>query len=188
QSFETALEYANQHNFDIILNSDPDADRMGLMVKHQNQWQFVNGNDIAAILTAYVIQKRKPNFNGQETVIKTMVTTDLVERICQKNNVALFGDLLIGFKYVGNIMNKIEQDGHIDQFLVGMEESHGYIAGNYARDKDAVTAAVWLAELAAEMKEQQKTIIDFLNQVYIEYGYFNNYITEIRMLGATGKE
>lgn len=188
QSFDTTLAYAKQKQADIILNSDPDADRIGIMVHHQGQWQFVNGNEIAAILTAYVIDKKKANFTGQETAIKTIVTTDLVERICQHYQVKLIGDLLIGFKYVGDIMNHIEQACHIDQFLVGIEESHGYIAGNYARDKDAVTAAIWLSELAAELKRQGQTLIDYLNQIYASYGYFRNYLTEIRMLGATGKE
>ena len=188
QSFDTTLAYAKQQNADLILNSDPDADRIGIMVKHHTEWEFVNGNEIAAILTAYVVQKRKDTFTGHESAIKTVVTTDLVERICQKHNVHLTGDLLIGFKYVGDVMNQIEKDGHIDQFLVGIEESHGYLAGNYARDKDAVSAAIWLSELAAELKEQGKTLIDYLNEIYAEYGYFRNYLTEIRMLGATGKE
>ncbi len=188
QSFDTTLTYAKQKNADIILNSDPDADRIGIMVNHLNEWRFINGNEIAAILTAYVVQKRKNHFTGDESAIKTVVTTDLVERICQKHQVHLTGDLLIGFKYVGDVMNRIKKDGHIDQFLVGIEESHGYLAGNYARDKDAVTAAVWLSELAAELKGQHKTLIDYLNQIYAEYGYFRNYLTEVRMLGATGKE
>src|SRR5690606_7757892 len=145
QSFDSALAYAKNTDADIILNSDPDADRIGIMVKHNDQWEFINGNEIASILTAYVVQKRKHAFTGHESVIKTVVTTDLIERICQKHNIALTGDLLIGFKYVGDVMNRIESEGHIGQFLIGIEESHGYIAGNYARDKDAVSAAIWLS-------------------------------------------
>lgn len=188
QSFDTTLAYAKQQNADIILNSDPDADRIGIMARHRQEWRFINGNEIAAILTAYVIQKRKNQFDGNESVIKTIVTTDLVERICQKSGVNLVGDLLIGFKYVGDVMNRVEQRGLIGQFLVGIEESHGYLAGNYARDKDAVTAAIWLSELAAELKAGNKTLIDYLYDIYAEHGYFRNYLTEIRMLGATGKD
>ncbi len=188
QSFDTTLEFAKNQDADIILNSDPDADRIGVMAKHQGQWQFINGNEIAAILTSYVINKKKAGFNGSETIIKTIVTTDLVARICQMNGVDVVGDLLIGFKYVGDVMNRLQEQEKIDGFLFGCEESHGYLAGDYARDKDAVTAAVWLSELAAELKDDRQTLVDYLNQMYAEYGYFRNYLTEIRMLGATGKE
>jgi phosphoglucomutase len=188
QSFDTALKFAKEKKADIILNSDPDADRIGIMVKHGEDWIFINGNEIAAILAQYVIQKKKIDFKGNETIIKTTVTTNLIKKICEKNNIKLIGELLIGFKYIADIMNKLEKDGDIDGFLLGCEESHGYLAGNYARDKDAITAAIWLSELAAELKKENKTLVDFLNEIYFEYGYFLNYLTEIRLLGASGKE
>ncbi len=188
QSFDTTLKFADAEGADIILSSDPDADRIGIMVKHHDSWEFVNGNEIAAIITNYVIQKRKPKFTGSEAVIKTTVTTDLVKKICDENNVRLIGDLLIGFKYVGDEMNRLQQSGEMNGFLLGIEESHGYIGGNYARDKDAVPAAIWLSELAAELQQNGKTIIDYLEQIHSQYGYFRNYLTEVRLLGATGKE
>ena len=188
QSFDTVVGFADEISADIILNSDPDADRIGMGVKHKGSWNFINGNEIASIITAYAVNKRKSDLSGQGTVIKTTVTTNLMERICTKNNLNLIGDLLIGFKYIGDEMNKLEKAGQIDNFLLGAEESHGYIAGNYVRDKDAVTAAIWLSELAAELKKENKTLVDFLDEVYSNYGYFNNYLTEIRLLGATGQD
>jgi len=189
QSFDTALKFAKKIDADIILSSDPDADRIGIMVKHNGDWVFLNGNKIAAILTAYVIHKRKTELSGRTRIIaKTIVTTNLVKKICEKNNIKLIGDLLIGFKYIADVMNTLEKNERIDEFLLGAEESHGYIAGNYARDKDAVTGAVWLSELSAELKKTGETIIDYLDQIYCDHGYFKNYATEIRLLGASGRE
>lgn len=188
ESFDTPLKCAEQENADILLNSDPDADRVGVMVKHHGEWRYLNGNEIAAILTEYVTSKRSKILGGQGVVIKTTVTTNLISEICKKKNLSLIGELLVGFKYVGAELNKLEENGDIGNFLVACEESNGYLAGNYARDKDAVTAAIWLSELAAALKEQSKTLVDYLNEIYAQYGYFRNYLTEIRLLGAEGNE
>lgn len=188
ESFDVPLEFARRINADILLNSDPDADRIGIMVKHQGEFRFINGNEIAAILTAYAVGKRQARQAGPGIIIKTVVTTNLLREIASANGYEVIGDLLVGFKYIGQEMNKLEQAGKIDSFVMGCEESHGYIAGNYVRDKDAVTAAIWLAELAAELKSKDQTLIDYLNQLSTTYGYFRNYLTEIRMLGATGTE
>lgn len=186
QSFETSLEYAKKEDADILISSDPDADRVGIMVKHEGEWLFINGNEIATILTKYVATHMKTP--GAGIVIKTVVTTGAIKSICEQYNLRLIDGLLIGFKYVGDIMNQLEDEGVIDNFMLGAEESHGYLAGNYARDKDAATGAIWLAELAAELKAENKTLIDYLNAIYLENGYYKNYLTEIRMLGASGYE
>lgn len=186
ESFDTTLHYARSEDADIILSTDPDADRIGIMVKHDSKWIFLNGNEIAIILAEYAARRIKTP--GKGVIVKTVVTTEAIQRICDRYNLELVGDLLIGFKYVGDVMNRLEEEGNIGNFLLGVEESHGYLAGNYARDKDAVSGAVWLSELAAELKGENKTLVDFLNDVYASSGYFRNYLTEIRMLGATGQE
>lgn len=187
QSFDTPLKYAKEVDADILLNSDPDADRIGVMIKHQGEWQFINGNEIAAMLTLYVITKRKPSLGGKPgVIIKTDVTTNLMTAICAKHGVEMIGNHLVGFKYVGQNMNELEAADRMDEFLMACEESHGYIAGNYTREKDAVVPAVWLAEIAAEQKAKGETLIDYLNQIYADYGYFRNYLTEIRLPGAEG--
>ena len=127
-----------------------------------------------------MVDKRLDSLGQKGVVIKTAVTTDLIRAICETKDVELIGDLLVGYKYIADAMNKLEKDGRIEAFLFGCEESHGYNAGNYARDKDAVVAALWLSELAAELKSQGKTLVDYLNDVYATYGYFRNYLTEIR--------
>ncbi len=187
QSFDAPLKYAKEVSADIILNSDPDADRIGIMVHHHGNWVFVNGNEIASILALYVIEKKKPTFKGKKGIIvKTDVTTNLMTAICKAKDVEIIGDLLVGFKYIGEAMNVLEKQGRMDEFLMACEESHGYLAGNYVRDKDSVVPAIWLAELAAELKKQGKTLIDYLEHIYATYGYFRNYLTEIRLPGAEG--
>lgn len=188
QSFEIPLQAARKENADILLSSDPDADRIGIMVNHQGDWEYLNGNEISAILAEYVISKRKSDFKGDEVIIKTTVTTNLLREICNRNEVGMIGELLVGFKYVGEEMNTLTKNGKVDAFLMGCEESHGYLAGDYARDKDGVTAAIWLSELAAELKQEGRTLIDYLDGIYRKYGFFRNYLTEIRMLGAVGHE
>jgi phosphoglucomutase/phosphomannomutase len=187
QSFDTPLKYAREIDADILLNSDPDADRIGVSVKHGGDWVYLNGNEIAAILAEYVAMKKASQVGKAGVMIKTMVTTDIVREICKAYGFELAGDLLVGFKYIGQEMNRLEKENRIDKFLFGCEESHGYIAGNYLRDKDASVAAIWLSELAAELRLQGKTLVDYLEQTYAKYGFFRNYLTEIRLPGAEGK-
>ncbi len=187
ESFDTTLAFAKSSGADIVISSDPDADRIGIMVRHHDTWRYLNGNEIGAILTAYVIEKKSAQFvPNQAVVIKTEVTSNLMSVICKTRGVRMIGDLLVGFKYIGNEMNKLEQEGHIGDFLFACEESHGYVSGNYIREKDSVVPAIWLCELGAELKMKGKTIVDYLSTIYSTYGYFRNYLTEIRLPGAEG--
>jgi len=190
ESFANSLPFAEKIDADILISTDPDADRIGIMLKHGNSWEFLTGNEIGSILTNYAISKYASlgRLNPNSTIIKTEVTTSLMQKIAAENGVLTIGDLLVGFKYIADVMNRIEQDGNIDDFIFGAEESHGYLTGNYARDKDAACAAIWLCEHAAELKKQQKTLLDDLNDIYASYGYCHNYLTEIRLLGARGME
>jgi len=190
ESFASSLPYAEKIDADILISTDPDADRIGIMLKHMDSWQFLTGNEIGIILTNYAISKYASlgRLNQNSTIIKTDVTTSLMQKIAAENGVQTRGDLLVGFKYIADVMNQIEQDGKIGDFIFGAEESHGYLTGNYARDKDAACAAIWLAEHAAELKKSQKTLLDDLNDIYASYGYCHNYLTEIRLLGAKGME
>jgi phosphoglucomutase/phosphomannomutase len=190
ESFDHSLPYAKEMDADILINTDPDADRIGIMLKHNGSWQFLSGNEIGIILTHYAISKYKSKgrLNSDNVIIKTDVTTSLIQKIADENDVQCIGDLLVGFKYIGDLMNKIENENKIDHFILGTEESHGYLIGNYARDKDAACAAVWICEHAAELKKNQKTLLDDLAEIYAKYGYCHNYLTEIRLLGAKGME
>jgi len=190
QSFDSVIPFAEEIEADIIINSDPDADRIGVMVKHQGQWVYLNGNEIGILLTDYAIGKYqlRGRINAGSTIIKTDATTSLIETITRKNNVNCIGDLLVGFKYIAEEMNRLERDNKMKDFILGSEESHGFIMGNYCRDKDAAGAAIWICELAAELKIENKTLINHLDKIYATYGYCHNHLTEIRLLGATGRE
>jgi phosphoglucomutase len=190
ESFDTPLSAANEVNADILISTDPDADRIGVVAKHKGSWEFINGNEIGIILTQYGISKYKTKglLSGDCTVIKTGVTTSLIEKIALENSIQCIPNLLVGFKYIGEEMNKLEKADKMKNFILGTEESHGFIIGNYARDKDAACAAVWISELAAELKKENKTLIDYLNDIYAQYGYCHNYLTEIRLTGAKGME
>jgi phosphoglucomutase/phosphomannomutase len=190
ESFDHSLPFAQKMNADILISTDPDADRIGVMLKHNGSWQFLSGNEIGIILTNYAISKYKVQgrLNPDNVIIKTDVTTSLIQKIADENNVQCIGDLLVGFKYIGDLMNKIESENKIEHFILGTEESHGYLMGNYARDKDAACAAVWICEHAAELKNKNKTLLDDLAEIYARHGYCHNYLTEIRLLGARGME
>ncbi len=190
ESFDHSLPFAREVDADLLISTDPDADRIGVMLKHNGDWRFLSGNEIGIILTQYAISKFKAQdrLNQDNVIIKTDVTTSLIQKIAAENGIRCIGDLLVGFKYIGDLMNKIEADNQIDHFMMGTEESHGYLMGNYARDKDAACAAIWLGEHAAELKGKNKTLLDDLAEIYARYGYCHNYLTEIRLLGAKGME
>ncbi len=190
ESFDHSLPFAREMDADILISTDPDADRIGVMVKHDGNWKFLSGNEIGIILSNYAISKYKSRgqLNPDNVIIKTQVTTSLIQKIAAENKVQCIGDLLVGFKYIGDLMNKIESQNKIEHFILGTEESHGYLTGNYARDKDAACAAVWICEHAAELKNENKTLLDDLSEIYARYGYCHNYLTEIRLLGAKGME
>ena len=190
ESFEHSLPYADKIDADLLLSTDPDADRIGVLVKHQRQWRFLTGNEIGILLVNYALTKLKKagRLTKNSVIIKTAVTTGLIERIALNHQVRCIGDLLVGFKYIAAVMNQLEADGLMDDFIFGAEESHGYITGNYVRDKDAASAAVWICEHAAELKVKNQTLLDSLDRIYAENGYCHNYLTEIRLLGAKGME
>ena len=188
QSFDTARSHADAIGADVIMSTDPDADRIGILVRHDGQWAFLNGNEIGIVLCEYAIEqyRRSGRLTAANVIIKTEVTTSLIDTIAAENGIQCIGDLLVGFKYIGERMNRLEAEGRQGDFILGTEESHGFLMGNYARDKDAAGAAVWLAELASQLKAADRTLVDYLNGIYAKYGYCHNYLTEIRLLGAKG--
>jgi phosphoglucomutase/phosphomannomutase len=190
ESFDASYSSANEIHADIIISTDPDADRAGIMVQHKGSWNFLTGNEIGILLTEYGISKYKSKglLSPQNVVIKTDVTTSLISNIAEDNRVQCIGNLLVGFKYIADEMNELEKENRIDKFILGAEESHGYIMGNYCRDKDAASGAIWICEHAAELKQKSRTLMDHLDEIYSKYGYCHNYLTEIRLLGAKGME
>jgi phosphoglucomutase/phosphomannomutase len=190
ESFETSVPSAEEIGADLIISSDPDADRIGVAARHHNSYEFINGNEIGILLTDHALSKYKAKglLDNDSVVIKTDVTTSLIEEMAKAYDVHCVGDLLVGFKYIGHEMNKLEKDNRIQQFIIGAEESHGILTGDYCRDKDAAGAAVWMAELSAELKKKGRTLVDHLDEIYSRYGYCHNHLTEIRLLGAKGMQ
>ena len=176
QSFDSSLPHAEEIQADLILSTDPDADRIGFMVRHRGDWVFLTGNEIGILLAHYGIRQAEARgeLGADSTIIKTDVTTSLIARLAESKGVQCIGDLLVGFKYIGAEMNRLDTAGKMPGFILGTEESHGYLTGNYARDKDAAGAAIWIAEFAAELKREDMTLVDQLDRIYAAHGYCRN--------------
>ncbi len=169
--FEPAIKRADETGAELILASDPDADRLGLCVKgREGEFIHLSGNQIGVLLLDYILRKRSEagTLSGDHFVVETLVTTPMIAAVAQAHGVRVIDDLLVGFKYIAETVDQEEAD----RFVFGAEESLGYLAGSYCRDKDAAVAALFVLELAAELKLQDKTLLDRLDELYVMYGYF----------------
>lgn len=195
ESLDLAIERAKEVDADLILATDPDADRLGGCSRDGEGYAFLNGNEFASVLTRYVLEKRKAagTLPEKPLVIKTQVTTELITRIAEAYGGHCIGDLLVGFKYIGDILAKLEADGRfrdveasLGDFILGTEESHGLLMTPHIRDKDAAGAGVLLACLVSDLNEQGKTLSDYLRETYKLYGYHRNFLRSTIMQGAAG--
>ncbi len=173
QPFEIALERAKTYNPDILLATDPDCDRVGIAVKHGEDYQFMTGNEVGALLLNYILEGRKAaNTLPQNPVaVKTIVTTDICEKIARDYGCRLI-NVLTGFKFIGEQIAILEKDGEENRYVLGFEESYGYLAGSYVRDKDAVVAAMLICEMAAYYKKQGFDLVQMLENLYEKHGYY----------------
>lgn len=173
EAFTLAIKLAQQVNADIIIGTDPDADRMGAVVKNnEGEYVVLTGNQSGALMVHYVLSqlKERGQLPGNGIVIKTIVTSELGADIARSFGVAV-DNTLTGFKYIGEKMTSYEKTGEYS-FLFGYEESYGYLTGTYARDKDAIVAALLIAEAAAYYSSQGKTLYDVLLELYAEFGFY----------------
>jgi len=185
-SFNLGLEIAKKENCDLIIGTDPDADRMGIMLrKPDGEYITITGNQAGALMLDYIIKNRreKGTLPDNAYAVKSIVSTSLCDKICEKNNVKMY-NVFTGFKFIGE---KIKEVGEKD-YIFGFEESYGYLAGTYARDKDAVYAAMIIAEMAAFYKTKNMSLYDALEGLYKEYGYIFNTNVTIRKEGVTAQE
>ena len=189
QAFECALKMAETEKADLLLATDPDCDRMGIAVYNGTDYQLMTGNEVGALFTEYVLSQYKAQGKMPEApvVIKSFVTTSLVERIAADYGASV-ANLLTGFKYIGEYITNLEKEGREDNFIVGMEESYGYLLGIHARDKDAVVASQLVVEMAAYYKTQGKTLIDVMNEIYARYGIYLNRVDSFQFEGAAGMQ
>lgn len=168
--FLPIYETAQNRKADIILASDPDADRLAISVADATgEFHHQTGNQVGVILCDYILRKRKAagTLSENDYVVETLVTTPLISKIAKSFGIRAIDNLLVGFKYIARTID----DEEPEHFLFGAEESLGYLAGDYCRDKDAAIAALYIAEAAAEMKAQGKTLLDRLDEIYSEHGY-----------------
>ncbi|MDA7951085.1 MAG: phospho-sugar mutase [Pirellulaceae bacterium] len=186
--FYCLVEHARSQGAELILVTDPDCDRLGvaapLTSDISGRWENLTGNQISALLTDYVLEKMQGGgkLAPESYVVKTLVTTELVRRIAESYNVRVEGNLLVGFKWIGQMIDKAGPEN----FVFGSEESHGYLAGTYARDKDGAIAAMLMAELVADLKAKGQTVHEKLEALFWQHGYHAEKLINIQMEGAQG--
>ncbi|MEW4451943.1 phospho-sugar mutase [Bremerella sp. JC817] len=186
--FDIIIDQAKKDGSELILATDPDSDRLGCAAPRSmdttGEWGTFTGNQIAVLLADHVLSERKKGggLTADHYVVKTLVTTEMVRRIAESYGVRTCGNLQVGFKYIGGTM---DEEGP-DKFLFGCEESHGYLVGQYARDKDASVAAMLLAELAANCKKEGKSLHEKLESLWWQHGYHAERLLNQKMPGSEG--
>ena len=179
-----ALEQAKRANADLVIGTDPDCDRVGVGVLHNGEYTLLTGNQTGALLVDFYLKFKKQSLNPKTTLVKTIVTNDLGAEIARKNGLNVV-ETLTGFKYIGDQITKYEKTGE-NEFLIGYEESYGYLVGTYARDKDAVVASMLICEMAAYYKKNKMTLVDALNVLYSEYGFYLDALDSFVLKGKDG--
>ncbi len=193
-ALQMAIDLANRENADVVLATDPDSDRLGIAVRNgSGDFVLLNGNQTGSVLIHYKLARlqEKGTLPDNGLVVSTIVTSPLYLRIAKKYGCAV-EETLTGFKWVCDRIRHYEIEKQAGrswkQYLIGGEESYGYLSGDFVRDKDAVGAAALIAEVAAYCKSTGKTIWDYLNELYVEYGYYYDGLTTIKMPGKSGME
>ena len=181
-----AIEKAKEIGGDLVLGTDPDCDRVGIAVKHGDEYVLFTGNQTGALLVNFILTMKKDTLSSKSTLIKTIVTSELGAEIGRS-----FGlhteDTLTGFKYIGDKINKYEASGE-REFVIGYEESYGYLVGTHARDKDAVVSSMLICQMAAWYKNKGMTLVDGLNEIYDKYGYYLDKLDSFTLKGKDGAE
>ncbi len=181
-----AIEKAKEIGADLVLGTDPDCDRVGIAVKDGDDYRLFTGNQTGAILVKFVLEMKKAELNPKSTLVKTIVTSELGANIGRSYGLQV-EETLTGFKYIGDKINKYEASGE-REFVIGYEESYGYLVGTHARDKDAVVSSMLICQMAAWYKNQGKTLVDALNDIYAEYGFYLDYLDSFVLKGKDGAE
>lgn len=189
QAFEMAIKQSEKVEADLLLATDPDCDRVGIAVKTKDGYTLMTGNEVGALLLNYVLsgRKEKGTLPEKPVAVKTIVTTELATKIAEKYGCEM-RDVFTGFKYIGEQIKLLEEKGQENRFVFGFEESYGYMAGGYVRDKDAVIASMLICEMSAYYKSFNKTLIDVLNELYEEHGMVYCMQKSFAFEGAVGME
>lgn len=189
QVFDLAVEMAKEVGPDLIFGTDPDCDRIGVIVKEDSgEYKVLTGNQVGVLLSEYMLNARKETgvLSTKDTLIKTIVTTEMAARVAENYDAQIM-NVLTGFKYIGEKIEQFEQTGS-NNFVLGFEESYGYLSGGFVRDKDAVIAATLIAEMALYYKTQGKNLAQALHDLFEKYGYYKENLISITMEGKDGQE
>ena len=184
EALALAIAYAQELNADIVLGTDPDCDRVGIAVKNGNDYTLLTGNQTGALLVDYVLSQKQ--LDDKSVVIKTIVTSELGADIAKARGAEVL-NVLTGFKYIGEKMIGFEETRD-HNFVMGYEESYGYLVGSHAKDKDAVVASMLICEMAAYQKAQGRTLLDRLEELYQEYGSYKDMVDSFTLPGVDGQE
>ncbi len=189
EGFKLAIELAEKVGADVVLGTDPDADRIGVLVKNADGgYQVLTGNQMGVLLTDYILSSEhaKGTLCSEDFIVKTIVTTDLTKKVADFYGVKLF-DVYTGFKFIAEVIKKYDDAG-IGKYHFGFEESYGCLPGTYARDKDAIVATLLVCELVAVLKREGKTLADAMQAIYEKYGYCVERTVSVTMQGLDGME
>lgn len=193
RALELGIAQAKEVGADIVLGTDPDSDRVGIAVKAADGYQLMTGNQVGALLMDYVLSHMDLSKMTNPAVVKTVVTSELGAEIARKKGLAVFSTLT-GFKFIGEKITQFEEAKKLGdifrdyEFVLGYEESYGYLAGTHARDKDAVVSGLLICEMAAVAKAQGKTLVDCMNEIYAEFGYYRDALDSFTLKGKDGLE
>ena len=185
--FALAIELARKNDVDLIIGTDPDADRVGIVLKNSaGEYVTLSGNQVGVLLADYIIgaHRRAGTLPKNAAIIKTIVTTEMARRVAEQNGVKCF-ETFTGFKFMAEKIKQFEEEGSY-RYLLAYEESYGYLMGDYARDKDAVTASMLIAEMAAYYRTQGMTLYDAMQKLYETYGYYSERTISLVMPGVDG--
>ncbi len=181
-----AIEKARQSGADLVLGTDPDCDRVGIAVRQGEDYQLLTGNQTGALLVKFVLDMKKAQLTEKSTIVKTIVTSELGADIGRSYGTKI-EETLTGFKYIGDKICRYEETGEAD-FVIGYEESYGYLVGTHARDKDAVVSSMLICQMASYHKNKGKTLVEALDEIYAEYGYYLDHLDSFTLRGKEGAE
>jgi phosphoglucomutase len=190
EAMTLALEKAKEEDADIVMATDPDADRVGIAVKNlKGEFVLLNGNQTGSLIIYYLLKawQKAGKITGNEYIVNTIVTTDLINKIAEKLGVKCY-ETLTGFKYIASIIREQEQSGNGAKYIAGGEESYGYMIGDFVRDKDGVASCAIIAEMAAVAKDQGKTLFELMLEMYKEFGFYKEDLISITKKGMRGAE
>ena len=187
KSFDKAIELSKNIDGNIIIATDPDADRIGIVIKDKNKnFEILNGNQIGAIITDYLLNKLKQKnlISINNFISSTVVSSDIFLKIAKKYNIEC-KQTLTGFKWIGKMVSQLEKK---EKIIIGIEESHGYMIGDFVRDKDALTSSLIISSIAQEDSYKSKNLLDRIVDIYIKYGFFKESLMNIALKGAEGRK